>query len=216
MDLAGLHAAYLRHRYEVLFWSLLVTLVTAPVSAALGIHQSVIELFLAGNLFAAVAPLREKSARRTLLVLLGVVLVVRITVPPGWILGLSLTLAAILGVIAAGGALRYSLRSKSIERDHVCAALAGYLLLGLFCGHLYWAIELHAPGSIATPRGGPFGIVKAFYFSFATLTTCGFGDIVPRSDLARGLSTLEAVGGQLYLAVLVARLIGLYVGRKRT
>jgi voltage-gated potassium channel Kch len=52
------------------------------------------------------------------------------------------------------------------------------------------------------------------YFGFATLTTVGYGDIVPRTEVARGVATLEAVAGQLYLAVLVARLISLHVSRK--
>ena len=50
-----------------------------------------------------------------------------------------------------------------------------------------------------------------FYYSFVTMTTLGYGDIVPVSSAARGLATLQAVVGQLYLAVLVARLVGLYV-----
>jgi len=214
MDLPALHAAYLRHRYEVLFWSLLFTLVAAPACAALGGRQALVELFLAGNLFAAVAPLRMVPARRALLGLLGAVLIVRLTFSPGWILGISLTLAAGLGVAAAGTALRYALGAKAVERDHVCAALAGYLLIGLFCGHLYWAIELHFPHSIEAPAGG-FDLAKGIYFSFATLTTCGYGDVVPHTDVTRGISTLEAVSGQLYLAVLVARLISLYVRKAR-
>jgi voltage-gated potassium channel Kch len=49
------------------------------------------------------------------------------------------------------------------------------------------------------------------YFSFSTLTTVGYGDIVPRSNAARTLAELEAITGQIYLAVLVARLVGLHI-----
>jgi hypothetical protein len=49
------------------------------------------------------------------------------------------------------------------------------------------------------------------YFSFATMTTLGFGDILPRSPVARTLSMLEAVMGQIYLTVLIARLVGLHI-----
>jgi hypothetical protein len=52
--------------------------------------------------------------------------------------------------------------------------------------------------------------MSAFYFSFVTLATLGYGDIVPRTDVARGLAIVEGVGGQLFLAVLVARLVSLY------
>jgi hypothetical protein len=47
-----------------------------------------------------------------------------------------------------------------------------------------------------------------------TLTTLGYGDIVPRSEAARGLAIMEAVAGQLYLAVLIARLVSLYVSEE--
>ena len=49
------------------------------------------------------------------------------------------------------------------------------------------------------------------YFSFVTLTTCGYGDIIPRSTAARTFAVLEAVMGQMYLAVLIARLVGLHI-----
>ena len=50
----------------------------------------------------------------------------------------------------------------------------------------------------------------AIYYSFVTLTTLGYGDVVPRSEAVRGLAILEAVVGQLYLAVMIARLVSLY------
>jgi hypothetical protein len=64
-------------------------------------------------------------------------------------------------------------------------------------------------GNLMRIGGVPAGL--EFYFSFVTMTTLGYGDIVPVSSAARGLATLQAVVGQLYLAVLVARLVGLHV-----
>lgn len=55
-----------------------------------------------------------------------------------------------------------------------------------------------------------FSRTGAIYFSLVTLATLGYGDIVPRTDVARGLAIVEGVGGQLFLAVLVARLMSLY------
>ncbi len=52
--------------------------------------------------------------------------------------------------------------------------------------------------------------MSAFYFSLVTLATLGYGDIVPRTDVARALAIVEGVGGQLFLAVMVARLVSLY------
>jgi voltage-gated potassium channel Kch len=55
--------------------------------------------------------------------------------------------------------------------------------------------------------------MSAMYFSFVTLATLGYGDIVPHTDLARGVAMVEGIGGQLFLAVLVARLVSLYSRR---
>jgi hypothetical protein len=56
--------------------------------------------------------------------------------------------------------------------------------------------------------GQPVGVL---YFSFVTLTTLGYGDVVPTSPVTRTLASLEAITGQLYLTVLVARLVGLHI-----
>ena len=51
---------------------------------------------------------------------------------------------------------------------------------------------------------------RAVYFSFVTIATLGYGDIVPKSEVTQGMAVLQAVGGQMYLAVLVARMVSLY------
>lgn len=215
MDLAGLRSAYLRSRYEILFWSLLFTLVATPVCAALRIPHTVVELLMALNLLAAAVPLETRSARLIVLGFFLALLATRLAVPPDWFLRTTFVVGTLLGVFAAGAALRYALRGREVGREHVSAALGAYLLLGLVCGHLYWAMERSVPGSVAMQAGETvFTIAKSVYFSFATLTTVGYGDITPRSELARGVATLEAVLGQLYLAVLVARLLGRYVRTK--
>jgi voltage-gated potassium channel Kch len=82
------------------------------------------------------------------------------------------------------------------------------LLAGIFFGVFYWVLEQIAPGTFAAT--GDFSRMSAIYFSFVTLATLGYGDIVPRTEAARGLAIFEGVGGQLFLAVMVARLVSLY------
>jgi Ion channel len=80
-------------------------------------------------------------------------------------------------------------------------------------GVLYWALERVWPGSLNYGGGIPdsFSSADGIYFSFVTLATLGYGDFVPKTQVARGLAILEAVVGQLYLGVMVARLVSLYV-----
>jgi voltage-gated potassium channel Kch len=73
---------------------------------------------------------------------------------------------------------------------------------------LYWVLEQLTSGTFTT--SGNFSRTSAIYFSFVTLATLGYGDIVPRTDVARSLAVVEAVGGQLFLVVLVARLVSLH------
>jgi voltage-gated potassium channel Kch len=63
---------------------------------------------------------------------------------------------------------------------------------------------------------GPISLNRAVYFSFVTIATLGYGDIVPASDVAGGIAVVEAVIGQFYLVVLVARLVSLYARQSDT
>ena len=112
-----------------------------------------------------------------------------------------------IGLLAAAGALRFVLRAGKITSEHIFAALSAYLLAGLFFGMTYWVLELAMPGSFAGPSD--FTRESAIYFSFVTLATLGYGDFLPKTDMMRGLVVFEVIGGQLFLAVMIARLVGL-------
>ena len=95
-----------------------------------------------------------------------------------------------------------------MNSEIVYAALSTYLLAGLFLGQIYWSIEQAWPGSLSGPD--PVTDTIMVYYSFVTLATLGYGDYLPRTDLVRGIATFEVIGGQLFLAVMVARLIGAF------
>jgi Ion channel len=213
--IAALGRAYFRRRYAILFYSLLLTMVAAPLLVSMGFSGNLIELFLATNLLAAVIPIGRRSGRRLLLVILIAALIIRFGT--GWLNQATLAEASritwtVIALIAAGGALSFAFRAQSIDREHVYAALSAYLLAGIFFGVSYWVLEQIWPGSFTV--AGEFSPNSMIYFSFVTLATLGYGDIVPRTDIARGLATVEGVGGQLFLAVLIARLVSLYAREK--
>jgi voltage-gated potassium channel Kch len=114
----------------------------------------------------------------------------------------------LVGLFAAARALRFAMGAASVDAEHLYAALSAYLMAGIFFGLFYWALEQIGPGAFVA--GGEFSRMSALYFSFVTLATLGYGDIVPRTDVARGVAIVEGVGGQLFLAVMVARLVSLY------
>ena len=213
--LAAVGSAYFQHRYTILFYSLLLTIAAGPLFASMGYGTDLIELFLAANLVAAVIPVRRRSGRRLLLGILIAALIIRIAT--AWLNQATLAVASlmiwtVIALIAAGIALRFAFSARSVDRQHVDAALSAYLLAGVFFGSFYWVLEQIQPGTFTF--AGDFSRTSAMYFSFVTLATLGYGDIVPRSDVARGLAIVEGVGGQLFLAVLIARLVSLYARGK--
>jgi hypothetical protein len=123
-------------------------------------------------------------------------------------------LAALFLCFSVAIVLRKVYREPEVSVDGIFGAFCGYLIVGVAFGHLYCMVEALAPGSF---RGDKVAeqlahadrrIFVLVYFSFMTLTTAGYGDIVPAGEAARGLAVAETVIGQFYLAVLVAELIG--------
>ncbi len=109
---------------------------------------------------------------------------------------------------------------SEISPDTISGAVCGYVLLGLGCGWLYALIETLLPGSFYTRPEFRAWLADEHlrrsllaYYSFATLTSAGFGDITPLSQPARTLSWVEAVAGQFYMAILVAGLVGIRISQ---
>jgi hypothetical protein len=127
----------------------------------------------------------------------------------------TVTLAVLGGVIG-----RAAFGPGRVTWHRVQGAVALYLILGLVFAHLY-GLHVLVPEAFAhVPPGlnahAVFYRGHLLYFSFETLTTTGYGDIVPLHPVARGLATLEAVIGQLYPATLLARLVSLELEGRRS
>jgi voltage-gated potassium channel len=117
--------------------------------------------------------------------------------------------------------LLYVGRAEHADREMIFAAVGAYFLVGMLFATLYIQVEKIMPNSyliagevVEATRGLPFSRLSSFmYFSLVTLTTLGYGDIAPVNPLARNLVVLESFFGQVYMAILVARIVGLYRGR---
>jgi len=136
----------------------------------------------------------------------GLALIVRLVVSettgPTAVLAAVLTMLffALLAAAVLGPVLSYG----RITSRHIEGAVVVYLLLGLLWGLGYQLLSDFVPGAF-NPRSAD--AYTLYYFSLVTLTTVGYGDIVPVHPLARSLATAEAVTGPLFLAILVARLV---------
>ncbi len=131
----------------------------------------------------------------------------------GWLIASNLSGAFFVGytVIVLLG---YIMSRKHVTASVIQGAIVIYFLLGVLWGFLFNLIEMIQPGSINFPAGIEKDSLNYIYFSFVTLTTLGYGDFTPRTPVAGHLAVLEALAGQLYLAVLVARLVGLHISQQ--
>jgi hypothetical protein len=116
--------------------------------------------------------------------------------------------------------LRFILRSPRVNSEVLCAGISVYLLMGLFWMFAYVLVAQEVPGSFVFNTGPAAGQVmtrfKAYYFSFMTLSTVGYGDITPLSNEARALAVAEAMTGTLFITVLIARLVALFTTQNQT
>jgi len=130
-------------------------------------------------------------------------------------------------VFVTGVVIGYVLRPEPVGMDKILGAISAYLLIGLAWALVYGALELSYPGSFRLAQGLAAETESAYsvphwadldnfiYFSLVTLSTLGYGDIVAVTRVARSWSAVEAIVGQLYLTILLARLIGLQILQRR-
>lgn len=204
-----------RHRYAVLFFALLATIAIGPLLEALDVGDVAMEALLTLSLLAAVFPIGVMQRRRVLFGIVALALLLRafssqVESAPVSVAGAVLW--CLVAVIAAYGAIRYSLSSVQVDAEHLYAALSAYLLIGVCWGVIYVAVSYVHPGGLlvgGAPLQHGLGMGDAIYFSFVTLATLGYGDITPATPVVRGLTVFEAIIGQLYLAIMVARLVSL-------
>lgn len=135
---------------------------------------------------------------------------------PGWLSVLGDGSNGLFCVFATVFILYDVLLGERVDFNKICGAICVYFLIGAIWSSAFLVLEAVAPGSFTVAGGnaspGTIGTIHESslrYHSFITLTTVGYGDIVPVSRAARSLCSLEALVGQLYLAVLVARLVRL-------
>lgn len=136
---------------------------------------------------------------------------------------ISHTAALLLILLSTGSILLKVLTQSRVTRDTLYGSVCVYLLMGVAWAIGYALLESLAPGSLvqnnqplAIESGAEEGISDSLlYFSLVTMTTLGYGDITPVTLLARRLAVLEAMTGQLYVAITVARLVALQVAHAR-
>jgi hypothetical protein len=237
---AALHAAYIRRRHTSLLIVIVFALATRPLISDAGAGPIVFSLALLLVLVVSLSTIRVDEVvgerevvpaqqRRRLMIVLGLACVaiaerlyMIVSPSPQVLLFGTIAWLLLLGFVA-WSLLHYLLRQKEITGETITLSIAIYLLFGLTWGLLYAVILEIQPGAlhfadpsltIASEPGHVFPIL--IYFSLTTLTTVGFGDIVPASLSARYMAVAEGITGQFYLAILVARLVAMHMSYEQS
>ena len=127
--------------------------------------------------------------------------------------GMKWVVLAVFFGFAVAGLFSYLKNSRSVSDAHLYTAVSIYLLLGMLWFSLYCAVDTFYPGAIQLTNAGRDRQSELLYFSLVTLTTVGYGDIVPIDGEVRMLAALEAIAGVLYVAITVALLVSSYKRR---
>jgi ion channel len=213
-------------RFTVLLTAILLLLVSQPIFSGHAFAENLVSLWITLVLLAALYAFR--SAR-----IYFVIALVLVVPSLGGRMALLFTSSATVEVVSAISSCLFlavtviALISRlfivrSVTLDTISAGICAYLLMAIAFAYGFAVVELQHPGSFSAAllqgtAGGMAPLMASFhnfiYYSFVCLTTTGFGDIAPISEGARSLSVMESVFGQLYVAILIARLVSLEVAQ---
>lgn len=208
-------------KYRQLLVVLIVLFLLSPF-LELGIGGIVSDLLL---LYTIVLVIRSFALPRGLLfiyiAIAGSSFFMQVSINLGWSLPFNQAfevLSKIVFVLYIGGAAyligRDIIAVPRITADTVKGGVSVYLLIGFAWAFLYSMVATVDPDAFSQPLMMKDAYLKTFHFSFTTLTTLGYGDIVPVSEVALVLTNLEAIIGQLYPAVFISVLVGGYLAHR--
>jgi len=210
-------------RFGFLLIALLFFLVTTPFAVDTPLAEARFRILFTAVLLAGV---HAMSSRRNLLIAASLGAPALVGNWIGTLIQLELTQAFAYGLNAlflayvAATVLAAVLSEREVTTDTVLGGICVYFLVGIGWSLLYSLLIEVEPTAILL-FGEPVtdsierGSSVLLYFSFVTMTTLGYGDVVPNSDSARMLASGEAVVGQLFIAILIARLVGLHISTNR-
>lgn len=207
-----------RYGYHILVVLTLLSIVAQPWGGTTGFDNWIFRF--ANALVFSVALLAISTHRNVRLFGLGLLIpavTLGIFVPDDlvWVHVIEATFALAFVLLMSGAMLRRIFQHDRVDAATISGAVCVYLFLGVAFAFGYLIVATLDPGALTiAPVGSTAENISTFYyFSFTTLTTLGYGDIAPLSEPARSLAILEAIVGQLYLVVLVARFVGIHAGR---
>jgi len=208
-----------RIRFGSLLGAMLLVLLIMPLVEENSSLDTLANLIFSLLLFAGLWSIHRHRS----VVLLGVALVlpklIYLWLPDGlapvWLAWVGHISGLLFFFLLIASFLRFIATCRKVDLDIIFASVIVYLLIGVCWAFVYALLEVVQPGSFAHSNQASVGNLPFAYFSFVTLSTLGYGDIAPISEAARTFAVLEAIIGQLYLAILVASLVGIHLAEQK-
>ena len=214
----------LNNNFSYLLVALLIFLIGVPIAIDLHLLPDEIIRVISFSALLAIGLWSLRNSGRTFsaaiaFVVIGIALNILFAYYKQEVLQIGSTIALLAFLfLATGTAMKQIVAGDNISTNRILGAICVYLMLGVIWALSYGLMEAMIPGSFGgltesaeSSSWSPHWV----YFSFVTLTTLGYGDVLPLTYFARTLAYFEAIVGQFYLAVLVAGLVGAYLSEKQ-
>ncbi len=212
---------FFKEKFTILLGLLLIYVVATPFFAQVINESFFLDIIFSAVMVSAILTLsREKKSRFVVILLVLpclVLLWLHLPDNSAEILLAGTALQAVFNFFMVFIIVWLVFQAPVITRDILSASIVAYLFVALFFAKSFLVLEILSPGSFSISSDRIMtdpSVMK--YFSFVTLTTLGYGDVVPISDQAKTMAISEALIGQIYLTVLIARLVGVYASRSHT
>jgi hypothetical protein len=209
---------FMRHRFVILLGTILFMIIGGPFLRAIFQYKIITDVLLTVIFAAAIFAISQK--RINIFISMGLALPMFASTWSYYFFKSSQLLAAgqVFGVLFVGFTIncliKFIFSQKTVTREVIYAAMIVYLLMAITWSFAYSMLEYFFPGSFSSPQGAEQDFFHFLYFSYVTITTLGYGDVLPLTQKAKSLVMLEAVTGQMYLVVAVAWLVGMHVSRR--
>ena len=211
------------HRFELLLFSQLAVLFGSLIMPTNWFENYISPILLLLNLFAGIILVSHKKRLMRFLFSLAAI---NIIILFDSVLGITwvseVQVVTLFSYFIFYGLVTFEIieqvaRAQKIEKNVIMGLISGYLALGLLSFFLFYVIEYFEPNSYSNivfeGSSNENATEKLLYFSYVTLLTIGYGEIVPISELAQKAAILVALIGQFYIVILTAIVVGKYINQ---
>jgi hypothetical protein len=208
-----------KERFLILICLILGTIVFVPILQGFATLRIFMDIFITAIYISMVHTVSHKKRHLYIGAFLAIAMLISLWLQyfhqNNLVFAIGRVSGILLFIMVITNLLAFIFKSEDVTIEVIYASMLVYLLMALMWSFAYGLLELINSASFNVTLSPDQGYQMRFiYYSFVTITTLGYGDITPTTDLASSISILEAVVGQLYLVVVVAWLVGMHASRK--